>query len=65
MRERNTTSDNISYLIDDKKCLCQHEKLHPLTAIKVKCISEIMYIDLEGITQNTHLETSLLRTMNF
>ena len=29
--ERNTTSDNVSFLIDNKKCLCQHEKLHSLT----------------------------------
>ena len=30
MRERNLTSDNISYLVDNKKCLCQYGKLQPL-----------------------------------
>ena len=45
--ERNTASDNISFLVDNQNFLCQHEKLHPLTSRKGKCISEIMYRDLE------------------
>ena len=28
--ERNTTSDNVSFLIDNKTFLNRHEKLHPL-----------------------------------
>ena len=46
IRESNTTSDHISYLVDNKKCMFQHGKLHPLTARKVKYISERMYGDL-------------------
>ena len=43
--ERNTTSENVSYLVDSKKCLYQHGKLHPLTARKLKRISE-KYIEI-------------------
>ena len=45
--KRNTTSENITYLVDNKKFLCQHEKLHPLTAKRGKLISEIIYRDIE------------------
>ena len=45
--KRNTTSENITYLVDNKKFLCQHEKLHPLTAKRRKLISEIIYRDIE------------------
>ena len=45
--EKNTTSDNVSFFIDNKNCLCQHENLHPLTARKGKWVSEIMYRDIE------------------
>ena len=31
-----STSENITYLVDDKTNLCQHNKLHPLTAIRGK-----------------------------
>ena len=58
--ERNTTSYNVSYLVDDAKCLCQHEKSHPLTDIKGKWISEIIYIYILRILFNmTHIDTSL------
>ena len=53
--ERNTTSNNIPYLVYNKKCLCQHEKLHPLTARKGKWISGKKYIDIEKfIQQDSH-----------
>ena len=35
--KRNTTSDNITYLVDLKK-MCQHNNFHPLTAIRGKLI---------------------------
>ena len=34
----NKTSDNMTYLIDNNKLLCQHKKLHPLTARRGKWI---------------------------
>ena len=49
--ERNTTSENITYLVDNKKNLCQHNKFHPLTARRGKWISEKMYRDIEKIIQ--------------
>ena len=41
----------MTYLIDSKTFLCQHNKLHLLTARKVKWISETMYRDAEKIIQ--------------
>ena len=53
--ERNPTSENISYLVDNKNYLCQHEKLHPITARTGKYISETMYRDLlRKILQGSH-----------
>ena len=48
----NKTSGNMTYLIDNKKNLCQHNKLHPLTARKVKWISEILYREISSIITN-------------
>ena len=60
IRERKTISDNISYLVDNKKCLCQNEKLHPLTNRTGKYISETTYIYLEGIImQDSHRNIAL------
>ena len=59
----NKTSDNVSYLVDNKKCLCQHGKLHPLIAIMGKCISETMYRYVEKSFNKTHIDTSLQRKM--
>ena len=36
--ERGTTSDNVSFFVDNKNGLCQHEKLHPFKDIKRKRI---------------------------
>ena len=47
-RERNPISENISYLFE-KKCLCPHGKLHPLTARKGEYISATMHRYLESI----------------
>ena len=44
--ERNTTSDHFPYLVDNKKCLFQHEKLYLLTSRKGKWISEKIYRDI-------------------
>ena len=63
--KNNTTSDTVSYLVDTKKCLCQHEKLHPLTAIRVKWISETMYRDIKKLFNKTHKVTSLQREDTF
>ena len=36
----NTTSENMTYLVDNKTFLCQHKKLHPLTSREVKLMQE-------------------------
>ena len=36
--EKNTSPDNVPYLVDNKKCMCQHRKLHSLTSRKGECI---------------------------
>ena len=38
-------------MVDNEKYLCQHGKLHPLTSIKGKFISETIYRYFEGIIQ--------------
>ena len=45
----NTTSENMTYLIDNIFFLCQHNKLNTLTARRVKWISETMYRYTEQI----------------
>ena len=57
--EKKKTSDNISFLIDNKSCLCKHEKLHPLTARKGEWILERLYKDIEKSFNKTHLGTSI------
>ena len=46
----------MKYLVDNKKYLWQHNKLHPLTAIRRKCISETMYGDIEKNIQQDSQE---------
>ena len=48
----NKTSENMTYLIDNRKFLCQHKKLHPLTARRGKWISETLYREIIIITKN-------------
>ena len=48
----NTTSENTTYLIDNKMFLCQHDKLHPLTDRRGKWISETLYREIENIIKN-------------
>ena len=48
----NKTSENTTYIIDNKCFMCQHNKLHPLTARGVKWISETLYRDIENIIKN-------------
>ena len=48
----NTTSENMTYLVDNQKCMCHHKKLRPLTDKRVNWISETMYRDIEQIIQN-------------
>ena len=45
----NKTSENMTYLIDNKKILCHHNKLQPLTDRRKKLMSEKMYRDIENI----------------
>ena len=45
------TLENAPYLIDKKTILCQHKKLHPLTARRGKWISETLYRDIENIKE--------------
>ena len=52
INQMNTTSENMTYLVDNFFCLCQHNKLHRLTAKRGKCISETMYIDIDKIIQH-------------
>ena len=57
----NTTSENMTYIFDNKKNLCQHKKLHPLTASRGKWISEKMYRDNEKSFSIVHRNTSIQR----
>ena len=43
----NTTSENMTYLVDNNKKDCQHKKLHTFTDRREKWISETMYRDIE------------------
>ena len=47
----NKTSENMTYLIDNKKNLRQHNKLHPLSARRVKWISETLYREIASIVK--------------
>ena len=42
----------MKYLIDNKTFLCQHNKLHPLTARRGKWISETLYREIATIIKN-------------
>ena len=42
----------MTYLIDNKKILCQHNKFHPLTARRGKWISETLYRETATIIKN-------------
>ena len=53
----NTTLENMTYLIDNKKNMCQHNKLHPLTARRRKWIPETMYRDIERSFSTIHINT--------
>ena len=51
----NTTSENMTYLVDNKNILRQHKKLHPLIARRVKYIPETMYRNIEkNIHHDSH-----------
>ena len=38
-----TTSENMTYLVDNQKNMCEHNKLHPLPDRRGIWISETMY----------------------
>ena len=48
----NTTPENMTYLVDNKHFLCQHNTLHTITDRRGKWISEIMYRCIEQIIQH-------------
>ena len=48
----NKTSENMTYLIDNKKFQCQHNKLHALTDRRGKWISETLYRQITSIVNN-------------
>ena len=48
----NKTSENMTYLINNKMFLCQHKKLDPLTARRGKWIPETLYRQIEKIVKN-------------
>ena len=51
-KEKNKTSENMTYIIDKKIFMCQHNKFDPLKARRGKQISERMYRYIEYIIQN-------------
>ena len=57
----NTTTENMTYLIDNKCFLCQHNKFNSLTSRRGKWISETLYIDIENIIKIVHVNISLQR----
>ena len=52
IKKMNTTSENIKYLIYNRKFLCQHNKLHPLTDRRGNWVSETLYREIENIIQH-------------
>ena len=52
LKTMNNTLENTTYIIDNKFFLCQHNKLHPLTARRGKWISETFHIDIENVIKN-------------
>ena len=58
-KKMNTTSYNITYLVDNKTNLCIHNKLHPLTARKVQRTTETMDRDIEKSFIMIHRNISL------
>ena len=61
IKKMSTTSENMTYLVDNRKNICQHNKLHPLIAKISKWISETMYKDIEKLFSTTHRNTSIQR----
>ena len=59
--EGNPTSDNVSYLADNEKNLCKHEKFTHQKLERGNWISETMYRDFEKSFNKTHKNTSLHR----
>ena len=57
--KRSTTSENITYLVDNKTFMCQHETFHPLTARRGEWVSETMDRDIEKSFNKTYINTSL------
>ena len=57
----NKTTENMTYLINNKKFLCQHNKLHPLTSIRRKWISETLYREIASIEKMIHRTVLLQR----
>ena len=57
----NTTSKNKTYLVENQKNMCQHNKLHPLTSKREKLKSETMYRDIEKSFNVIQRNTSLQR----
>ena len=51
-KKKNKTSENMTFLIDNKNILCQHNKFYPLTDRRGKWISEKIYRDIENIIQH-------------
>ena len=48
----NKTSENMTYLIDNKNFLCQHKKLYPLTFRRGKWISETLHREIASVIKN-------------
>ena len=57
----NTTSENMTYLVDKKTILCQHNKFHPLTFRRGKYIPEPIYRATEKSFSMILINTSLKR----
>ena len=59
--ERNRTPENVLYMVDNEKCLCQHGKFHPLTDIKGNIFQKKCIEILKKPPNKTHINTSLQR----
>ena len=57
----NKTSENMTYLINNKKFLCQHKKLHPLIARRGKWIPETLYREIATTVKTIHVNVPLQR----
>ena len=59
--ERNTTSDNVSYLVDNEKCMCQYKKFTHEQLERGNIFQKKIIEILEASFNKTHIYASLHR----